>query len=232
MLLALSLFHKKPPFRKRCLWAAFIIVLVFSNTFIVNKIAGLWAVEPVPVTRKFDVGVVLGGSTVTYETKYHRISYKGNIDRLLQAVEMYRKGKIKKILVTGASGNIVYPHLKEAKLMRSFLLDIGIPEKDILMDTLAENTHQNAVYTRKLLEQHPKIKTILLFTSSLHMRRALACFRREGLHPRPYATNLLNTETHWNAEYLLIPDAANFLIWNGMIHEMTGYFIYKIMGYT
>ncbi len=231
VLLALSLFHKKPHFRKRCLWTAFLIVLIFSNTFIVNKIAGIWVVKPVPVTQKFDVGVVLGGSTATYEEKYHRVTYKGQVDRLLQAVAMYRKGKIKKILVTGASGNLIYKRIKEANLMQSLLLDAGIPKRDILVDTLAENTHENAVYTKRLLEQHHKLKTILLFTSSLHMRRALACFRHEGLHPRPYPTNLLNTVVKWNIEYLLIPQTANFLIWNGLIHEMSGYLTYKIMGY-
>ncbi len=231
ILLALAIFHNKAKTRKRGLRAAFLILLIFSNTFIVNKIAGLWVVKPVPVTQKFDVGVVLGGSTATYEEKEHRVTYKGNIDRLLQAVEMYHRGKIKKILVTGAAGNLMYPHIKEAKLLRSFLLDIGIPKRDILMDTLAENTHQNAVYTKIILQRHPRIRSVLLFTSALHMRRAMACFRHEGLKVRPYPTNLLNTQTHWNVEYLFVPNAANFLIWNGMIHEMTGYVTYKFMGY-
>ncbi len=231
VLLALALFHRNAKTRKRSLWAGFVVLLLFSNTFIVNKIAAMWAIDPVPVTQKYDVGVVLGGSTATYEKQYNRVTYKGNIDRLLQAVEMYRRRKIKKILVTGAAGNLLYPHIKEAKLLRAFLLDIGIPKRDILMDTLAENTHQNAVYTKIILQQHPRVQSILLFTSALHMRRALACFRHEGLRATPYPTNLLNTPTHWNVEYLFIPNAANFLIWNGMVHEMAGYITYRIMGY-
>ncbi len=231
ILLALALFHKNRRVRRRSLLTGFVILLVFSNTFFVNKIAGLWAIQPVPVNRKYDVGVVLGGSTATYEAKYHRVTFKGNIDRLLQAVEMYHRGKIKKILVTGAAGNLMYPHIKEAKLLRSFLLNIGIPQRDILMDTLAENTHQNAVYAKILLQRHRRVPSVLLFTSSMHMRRALACFRHEGIDAVPYATNLLNTETQWNVEYLLIPDAANFLVWNGLVHEMSGYVVYRIMGY-
>jgi len=231
ILLALALFHKNVRKRKRSLWLGFLILLLFSNTFIVTKITGLWAVKPVPVTQVFDVGVVLGGSTVTYEKKYNRTTFKGNIDRLLQAVELYNEGKIKKILVTGASGNLIYPGLKEAKILRSFLLNIGIPKQNILMDTLAENTHENAVYTKKILQQHPQIHSVLLFTSSLHMRRAMACFRHEGIKVQPYSTNLINSQTHWNVEYLLIPSISNFLIWNGMIHEIIGYGVYKIMGY-
>lgn len=231
ILLALALFHKSPRKRRRSLWLGFLILLLFSNTFIVTKITGLWAVEPEPVTQVFDVGVVLGGSTVTYEKKYNRTTFKGNIDRLLQAVELYNEGKIKKILITGASGSLIYPGLKEAKMLRSFLLNTGIPKRNILMDTLAENTHENAVYTKKILQQHPRLHSVLLFTSSLHMRRAMACFRREGIKVQPYPTNLINSQTHWNIEYMLIPSISNLLIWDGMIHEMVGYGAYKIMGY-
>ncbi|VAW28633.1 hypothetical protein MNBD_BACTEROID07-1165 [hydrothermal vent metagenome] len=231
ILLALALFHKNPRKRRRSLWLGFMILLLFSNTFIVTKVTGLWAVEPKPVTQVFDVGVVLGGSTVTYEKKFNRTTFKGNIDRLLQAVELYNKGEIKKILITGASGNLIYPGLKEAKMLRSFLLNIGIPKRNILMDTLAENTHENAVYTKKILQQHPHIHSVLLFTSSMHMRRAMACFIHEGIKVQPYPTNLINSQTHWNIEYLLIPSISNFLIWDGMIHEIAGYGVYKIMGY-
>ncbi len=231
ILMAFALFHKNPRKRSRSLWLGFLILLIFSNTFIVTKLTGLWAVDPEPVTQTFDVGIVLGGSTVTYEKKYNRTTFKGNIDRLLQAVELYNLGKIKKILITGASGNLFYPHMKEAGMLNSFLLNIGIPKRNILIDTLAENTHENAVYAEKILQQHPNIHSVLLFTSSLHMRRAMACFRHEGIKAQPYPTNLINVQTHWNVEYLLIPNISNFLIWNGMIHEMLGYGVYKIMGY-
>ncbi len=231
ILAAIALFHKNQRKRRQSLLLGFLVLLFFSNTFIVTKITSLWAVSPTQVTRTYDVGVVLGGGTVTYEKKYNRVTYKGDIDRLLQAITLYEDGKIKKILVTGASGNLMYPHLKEAKLLRSFLLKTGIPKRNILMDTLAENTHENAVYTKRILEQHPHIRSVLLITSSLHMRRAMACFRHEGVSVQPYATNLINSETHWNVEYLLIPNASNFLIWDGVIHEILGYGVYKITGY-
>ena len=231
VLLAAAFFSRKPQIvRKGLLWA-FVLLLLFSNTFLVNQVVSLWAIQPESVHRKFDVGIVLGGSTATYEAKYHRVTYKGNIDRVLQAVEMYRQGKIKKIMVTGASGNLMYSQVKEGRLLHDFLVHIGIPEKDILTDTLAENTHENAVYAKKILRRHPQLQSVLLFTSSLHMRRALACFRHEGIKVTPYVTNLLNTKVQWNPEYFFIPDAANFLIWNGMIHEMLGYWVYDLMGY-
>jgi uncharacterized SAM-binding protein YcdF (DUF218 family) len=231
ILFILGLSTKKEKKRKIYLWISLAIFVLFSNSFFIAKITDLWAVSPKALTQTYDVGVVLGGSTITYEKKYDRKIFKGNIDRLLQAVELYQRGKIKRILITGASGNLVYRNLKEARLLRSFLISINFPADHILMDTLAENTHENAIYSKKILKQHPEFKNILLVTSSLHMRRARACFRHEGIEVTPYPTNLINSDTRWNFEYMLMPNISNFLIWNGMMHEIIGYQVYRMMGY-
>ncbi len=231
VLLALALFKKNKRTRKRSLTAAFLILVIFSNSLIVTKITGIWSVSPQKIDSCYDVGIVLGGRTITFDKKYQRNTYRGNVDRLLQAVDLYEKGKIKKILITGGSANLIYKNVKEADLMNSFLRNIKIPSSDILIDTLAENTHQNAVYSKKILDKYPNLKKILLITSSVHMRRAMGCFEKEGIRVTPYPTNLVNSDSPWNLEYLFIPQASNFLIWDGTIHEMVGFMVYKIMGY-
>lgn len=232
ILLAIALFNKKMRVRRKSLVAAFVILIVFSNSFLVTKITGIWAINPVKIDSCYDVGIVLGGRTVTFDKKYNRRNYHENIDRLLQAVNLYEKGKIKKILITGGSGNLIYTEIKEANLMDSLLRNIKIPASDILIDTLAENTHQNAVYSKRILDKYPQYKKFLLITSSVQMRRAMGCFEKEGIQVTPYPTNLLNSDSHWNFEYLFIPNASNLLTWDGTIHEMIGYVVYKIMGYV
>lgn len=231
ILLAIALFNKKKRIRKRSLITAFVILIIFSNSFIVTKITGLWDVNPVKIDSCYDVGIVLGGGTVTFNKKYERRVYHTNVDRLLQAVDLYEKGRIKKILITGGSANLIYKKVKEAKLMDAFLRNIKIPSSDILIDTLAENTHQNAVYSKKILDKYPNLKKVLLFTSTVQMRRAMGCFRKEGIQVTPYPTNLINSDSPWNFEYLFIPNASNLLIWDGTIHEIVGYVVYKMMGY-
>ena len=131
----------------------------------------------------------------------------------------------------GAAGDLIYRNHKEANLMAAFLKSIGIPDTNILIDTMAENTHQNAVYVKQLLAKRDNHYRLLLITSSLHMRRARACFRHEGLNTTVYATNPMNEKIRWNFEFLFVPNASNLLIWNGMIHEMLGYFVYWLVGY-
>ncbi|MBN2638603.1 MAG: YdcF family protein [Bacteroidales bacterium] len=230
-LLAIAIFSRNKNRRKRSLGVAFLLLIILSNSFIVNKIVSIWDINPVPIEEHYDVGIVLGGSTITFDKKYNRSIFHDNGDRLIQAVELYKKGTIKKILITGGSANLIYKDVKEAKLMNSFLRSIDIPASDILIDTLAENTHQNAVYSKEILQNYPQLNNYLLITSSMHMRRAVACFEEENVQVTPYPTNLLGSAGKSNLEYYLRPDVSNILIWNGMIHEMIGYVAYWIKGY-
>ena len=54
---------------------------------------------------------------------------------------------------------------------------MGIPENDIIIENKSRNTHENAFYTAQLFEKNGFSKSNnLLITSSMHMRRAQACF--------------------------------------------------------
>ncbi len=229
-----AVFTRNNKKRKRRITLALVATLLFTNSFVMFWLVDLWAVKPVydkDLKDNYDVGIVLGGNTITFDDGFNRKTYTGNIDRLLQAVSLYKKGKIKKILVTGAAGDLVYRKHKEGNLMHDFLITVGIPDTDIIVDTLAENTHQNAVYVKKLLHEKFESSKLLLITSSLHMRRARACFEHENLKVDVYATNPVSTKIRWNFEFVFIPDPSNLLIWNGLIHEMLGYFVYLISGY-
>ncbi len=234
LLLITAICTRKDRKRKKYLLLSLIVILLFSNSLIVFSIVKFWTVSPVTeenLTGVYDVGIVLGGNTITFDKNFHRKTYTANIDRLLQAVSLYYKGKIKKILVTGAAGDLIYRDHKEANLMSSFLRSIGIPDSNILIDTMAENTHQNALYVKRLLSKRDNNGRLLLITSSLHMRRARACFIHEGMNTTVYATNPIDTKIRWNFEFLIMPDASNILIWNGLIHEVFGYAVYWLNGY-
>ena len=58
---------------------------------------------------------------------------------------------IKKIVFTGGSGSILHQDMKEGKYAEQFLLNLGIPSADILIESESNNTRENAVFTQKLL---------------------------------------------------------------------------------
>lgn len=234
VLLLIGLVSRNATRKKRTLIASLILLYFFSNSFIVGQLVNIWSIDGksnLEIDDCYDVGIVLGGTTISYEASIDRKIYHGNIDRLLQAVQLYKEGRIQKIMITGASGNLIYRDVKESLLLKEFLDLIEIPDRDVIVETEAENTYENARYCKQLLNDKYEDPSVLLFTSSMHMRRSLACFRKQGIRADSFSTNLISQSTRWNLEYLLLPDAVNLKIWEALTHEMMGYMVYKSAGY-
>ena len=63
------------------------------------------------------------------------------------------------------------------------------------------------------------------------MRRAKACFDKEGLLTTPFPVDEASSEYVFFKPEWLIPKAENISSWEVLIKEVSGYCIYKIMGY-
>ncbi|MCF8230132.1 MAG: YdcF family protein [Bacteroidales bacterium] len=231
-LVALIRFNKRIA-RKLFIWS-FVLMLVFSNSFIISNFMNWWEV---PFTRleslkkNYEIGIVLGGNMLTYDAENDRKTYRNNIDRLLQSVELYKEGKIEKIMISGGAGNIIYRDMLESVFLRDFLLQIGIDSNDVIIDSLSDNTHQNALYSARILNEKYPDQRYLLITSALHMRRAIGCFEKAGLQVDPYSTNKYAVSRGNNFEFLFVPDPINFVLWDLFVHEVLGYVVYDVMGY-
>ena len=183
------------------------------------------------IVGHYDVGIVLGGM-FEYNGDLDEISIRRQGDRLIQAVTLYKTGKVKKLLISGDSGYITDRGLHEAKQVKELLIAWGIPAEDILTEEKSINTHENAVQTAKVLKKHSDLKSYLLITSGIHMRRALACFERAGLKCDSFSTDLYTNQTggyHW--DQYIIPNVDNFITWNKLFKEIIGYIVYDMRGY-
>ena len=235
LLIILSLIFSNPKKKKRVLISALIITLFFSNSVIIDEFIFLWEK---PITKeselkKYDAGIVLGGGMIRIDNKNdNRLIFQGNTDRLFQAIYLYKKGYINNILLSSGSGSLVFKDQLESTLIRKYLIDIGIPDSVIIVDSISKNTYENAKYTAQILNNKFKGGTFLLITSSIHMRRAAACFKKQNIIFDIYPTNKITSNVRrWDIGYLIIPDIENFFKWEKFLHETTGYLTYKIMGY-
>lgn len=104
------------------------MLLWFSNPFISNIVMQAWEVAPVPIQTLpiHEVGIVLGGITTDKEPR-DRVHVSSSSDRILHAVQLYREGRIKKILVSGGSGKVFKDQVPEAVLLKQLLLQCNIP---------------------------------------------------------------------------------------------------------
>lgn len=231
ILLAIAVFRAKP--RKRALIAAFALTLFLSNSFIVDEFVRAWEL---PLTKlenlddDYDIAIVLGGG-VFYDAQYKRVNYSDNFHRYYDAAQLYKAGKVDRLLVTAGAGTLVNTEIKEAHYIRDLWMELGIPEEDIIVEAVSRNTHENAVETKKVLDNLGIDGKYLLVTSASHMRRALGCFDKEGIKAIPYCTNKKTGPRKFYPNHLLIPSTGAFGRWNMLMHEWYGCITYKVMGY-
>lgn len=228
-------FGKRKKWVTRSKWAVIGIFVFFSNTFIFSEFCRSWEVHGTRMesVQKHDVAIVLGGM-FEFDNELSSLSIRRQGDRLIQAITLYKSGKVDKVLISGDSGYITDRGLHEAKQVKELLILWGIPEKDILTEEISVNTHENAVQTKKLLDKsYPHYDKFILVTSGIHMKRALACFSNEGLDCTPFSTDLYTSqERNYYWDQYLLPNLDNFNMWNKLLKETFGFIAYKIAGYA
>jgi uncharacterized SAM-binding protein YcdF (DUF218 family) len=219
---------------RRYLLASGLLLIFFTNPFILNLAMKAWEVPGRPnqsIQQPYDVVIVLGGSMRYYNGVLERPVYSSSADRLIQAIALYQSGKVRKILLTGGSGRILFPEERESALLSQVLLESGIPAADILVENESRNTHQNAVETTRILSHGNYGNRFLILTSAYHMRRTLACFHKAGIQGDPWAVDQRAGDGTLTPDRILIPDASVLASWNILFHEWFGVIVYKMAGY-
>lgn len=225
---------KRPRLSRYSFRGAIIALLFFSNAVIFSEFARLWEMEGTKLedVGHYDCAVVLGGMA-EWDNSHERLSIRRGGDRIWQAIDLYHMGKVDKILIAGANGHLLSNGLREAEQFKELLVQRGIPEEDILVEVVSKNTYENAVESKKVLDKNPEIKSILLVTSALHMRRAKKCFEEAGF--QDFGTFCTDHYTGKNRGYgidqYLIPNVSTLTDWKRLTHEWVGYVTYKLMGY-
>jgi uncharacterized SAM-binding protein YcdF (DUF218 family) len=232
--LFIYLFVKREKWKKGSKISLIFCLIFFSNTFIFIEFERLWEIQGTPISKvkKYEVGIVLSGM-FDYNNDLKSLSTRRGTDRIWQALTLYKKGKIKKILITGGSGYVSDRGLDEANQLKVVLLIWGIPEKDIIVESKSKNTYENAVETKKVLTRsYPHITKCLLITSAQHMRRARAIFKKQGFKCDTFSTDLYSgPKRNYYWDQFIVPDVETLFNWNGLIKEWIGFVVYDIRGY-
>ena len=260
--------------RKRWKWTFAALALFFALFFSLEPIYEIAAKKwsegypwSVPKGKTYQYGIVLGGFSY-WDWERNRPEFGGNVDRLTEGIQLYHKGIIRK-LVIASDGSIIQredPTKQSGNpaAMTDYLIRLGIPREDLILETKATTTHENAVFIKSLLDEHAKRAiqvssskfqveppshskksslsreeptvagrrekqlggSLLIITSSIHMRRALMAFEQEGIHADPYVTDCIvkvkGKEDRWLPSLHVIRD------WQALLHEIIGYATYKL----
>ncbi|MDA3911531.1 MAG: YdcF family protein [Bacteroidales bacterium] len=232
ILLILALLKKESIKKKQLFIAVTAMFLFFSNPFIADEFMRQWEVPAIQQEKmeKYDVGILLTGMC-TYDSQFKRTNFENSSDRLLQCMDLYHKGKIQKIFISGGSGKLREPDFLEAKLLYDFLIQSGIPKEDVAYETKSRNTHENAIESARYLQPQTSDSTFLLITSAYHMRRAAACYKKAGFECDYYSTDRFTGARKFHIEHLIVPSISALHRWEILFREWTGIIMYKLNGY-
>ena len=235
-LIILGLWARKPKRQRRFVMIGFAIIYFFSIPYIFDTVCHQWEYQSITadqITTPYDIGVLLGGySAHKVKPSHDRYNFNERANRFNNTIELYFKGKVKKILLTGGSGSLDEPKFFEAKEVAKYLATLGIPKEDIIIESLSRNTHENALFTEAILnKQVNRESKLLLITSAWHMRRAMGCFEKEGLVVTPFSVDFLTESVPISLQRLFYPNTFVLVKWEILIKEWVGYVVYSVVGY-
>jgi uncharacterized SAM-binding protein YcdF (DUF218 family) len=236
-MLGWALFTKNSKIRLKLLRGVFWLLVILTNPLIFNVIAKNWEHPPTPMhdlRDTFDIAVVLGGFSNGDDISFdNRLHFNTASNRLTDALVLYKKGIVKKILISGGDGKLLGKKSPEALATEPFVLAMGVPQEDILLEANSRNTYENALFTKQLLENQPiKPQKILLVTSAFHIYRSVRCFKKVGLEVTPFAAHFESETFEWQPKKWLIPNSKNIMRWESFIKEWVGCVVYKLQGYN
>ena len=117
--------------------------------------------------QPIDVAIILGSS-------------KAHTYRLPYAVDVYKKGLISKIIVSG--GRVIEGSgIVEAEFLKEKAIEQGITKEDIFVENEAMTTWENMQFSREIIIKNGLLKedmNVAVVTSSFHMRRSLLIAKR------------------------------------------------------
>jgi uncharacterized SAM-binding protein YcdF (DUF218 family) len=134
-------------------------------------------------------------------------------ERLRHAVDLHRRGVVRRLLLTGGVG--AADVLAEAEVGRDYCLSEGVPAADLFLEKDSHSTRENLQHASAIAAAQG-MKRVLIVSDPLHMRRAITLARDAGLdaHPSPTPSSryvsvgsrapFLARETYFYARYLLL----------------------------
>jgi len=234
ILFLLSWILRNTKWRSRLFKIALVLLLVMSNDFLANEVAKVWELPATPlheIKKEYAVGIVLTGVTKGNMTPDDRVYFQRGADRVIHALQLYKTGIIKKILISGGSGSLLERNRQEADEIADALQLMGVLHEDIIIENRSRNTHESAAAVKAILLNFYAPQDCLLITSAFHMRRSRACFKKVGWPVDTFTTDFLSHERKFTPDVLFIPRAEALLNWTIISREWVGIISYKVVGY-
>lgn len=231
ILLLLMAYFLWKPHRKKLKIVLLFVLIVFSNPYLYRSVVKWWQppLTQIPLGKTYSAGILLGGMSFfdRFDTGY----FGNTSDRFIQTTNLYHSGVIKKILISGGTGSLIHDEPAEALFLMKELLRNGVKQADIIVEERARNTHENAVFSKILLNSLLLKPPYIIITSSTHMPRSIRVFKKAGFNDFiGYPCDYKVIDSKFKLDDIIIPDVKLLDEWKHLFKEMMGIIVYQLTG--
>ena len=126
-------------------------------------------IKEVPKHESSRIGIVYGAAVYRNGKLSHAL-----YDRVFTAVNLYKAGKVQKLLMSGDNSRKTYD---EPTAMKEAAIKMGVLEKDIVLDFAGRRTYDTCYRAKEIFE----IKRAILITQEFHLPRATYLCENMGI---------------------------------------------------
>jgi len=128
------------------------------------------SITEIPIENPPRVAIVLGAKVWENGEPSHVL-----YDRVITAVELYRAGRVKKILMSGDNPTENYD---EPTAMKATAVKLGVPESDIILDFAGRRTYDTCYRAKEIFQ----IQKAIIVTQEFHQARSLYLCNNLGVN--------------------------------------------------
>ena len=160
--------------RRKCgnIYATVVILMILIVIYITTNAVSICIFSNKDSKTKSDAAIILGASTYNGEVSP---VYK---ERINHGIELYNEGYVDKLIVTGGMGK--GNDISDAESAKNYAVMCGIPENDIFIEDKSTITQENLENSKAIMDEN-NLKTAIIVSDPLHMRRAMLLAKDAGI---------------------------------------------------
>lgn len=129
-------------------------------------------------------------------------------ERINHALELYRAGQVRKLILTG--GSRTGKTTPEAEVAQHYAARHGVAEADMLLEISSTSTAENMSFARQIADKN-SLHRVLIVSDPLHMKRAMHLAGHAGLEAQPSPTQTSMYRLRWSKTKFLARETYYYL---------------------
>jgi SanA protein len=187
------------------LWLIIAFLIIFGLPRLLTEILTIGKIYTVESVKNSKVAIVFGAGLQRDGSPSPVLK-----DRVETAVQLYKSGKVEKLLMSGDNRFVDY---NEPGAMQAYAIDLGVPQADIVLDYAGRRTYDTCYRAFHIFG----VKEAILVTQRYHLPRALFTCNGIGLKSTGVAANIRYYRKYsrivWNSRELPATTVALWQVW-------------------